>query len=299
MVSIIILNWNGWSDTIECVKSCLSLAYDDFEIIIVDNGSDDDSEAILKSEFPDLNVLQTGVNLGYAGGNNYGVKHAIAKGAEYVWFLNNDTIVDPMALTELVNVAEMDPDNGMVGSKILSYLDPAVIQYAGGLLDANSGTSKHIGFGEKDHHQYDQVAETGYITGCSMLVKSPVIDRIGMMDECYFLYFEESDWCIKAQKNGIKLMYVPDSVVYHKESASTRKVTGAMSYYMTRNRLYFMSRNAENPRWGERFRSDLLGLLRFIYQRDAAQVRSIFDAYRHWATGYMGCRHSLSRIRRS
>jgi len=288
LVYIIILNWNGFKDTIECVESCLKLVYPSYEIVVVDNGSDDGSETIIREHFPGLKFIQTGANLGYAGGNNAGIRYAIKEGADYIWLLNNDTTVDPKALSELVNIAEMDPVIGITGSKILSYSQPSVLLFAGGLLDLSLGTANHIGEGRMDIGQFDTSLETGYITGCSLLVKRSVINDIGLMNENYFLYYEETEWCIKAKEKAYTLIYVPKSIVLHKESVSTQKRKGSMTYYLTRNQLYFIEHNGINVQWLKRFKTDLLYLLKLIYRKDLNTAHSIFTAYVHWISGYMG-----------
>lgn len=294
---IIILNWNGYADTIECVNSCLNLDYPSFAIIVVDNCSSDGSEALIRRTFPQIVVLQSGGNLGYAGGNNVGIKYALERGAEYVWLLNNDTVVEPRALTTLVQALQNLPTAGMAGSKILFYADRSIINYAGGVIDPDLGSSEHIGIYQRDCYQFNEVSETGYITGCSLLTKCSVIEQIGLMYEGYFLYFEESEWCIKARRHGFSLLYVPDSIVYHKESASTRKIGGAVTYYMARNRLYFIARNANRANWITRFRIDLVSLLKHIYKKEFTMARSILVAYAHWLTGYAGCRSCVGKIK--
>ncbi len=139
MVYIILLNWNGWKDTVECVESCRKLSYPDVRIVIVDNGSTDGSETRLRERFPDLELIQTGANLGFAGGNNVGIRYALEKGAEYVWLLNNDTIADAEALSALVQAAEDDQTVGMVGSKIVYHDDPRITLVCRG--SARSGKS--------------------------------------------------------------------------------------------------------------------------------------------------------------
>lgn len=143
-ISIIILNWNGRSDTIECVESCLLSTYPSFRIVVVDNGSSDGSEAALLEKFPYLDIVQTGCNLGYAGGNNRGIRHALANGADYVWLLNNDTVVAPDALAELVAMAEATPHSGMIGSKILFYDRPDTIWFAGGFWSPDGAHIWHL-----------------------------------------------------------------------------------------------------------------------------------------------------------
>ncbi|HTP67164.1 MAG TPA: glycosyltransferase family 2 protein [Geobacteraceae bacterium] len=287
-VCIIILNWNGHRDTIECVESCLTLDYTPYEIVVVDNGSSDGSEEILKKRFPGIRLLQTGANLGYAGGNNAGIRYALAKGADYVWLLNNDAMADAKALAELVSMAGSDPLTGMVGSKILCHAQPSVLLYAGGRIDFAMGGTEHIGYGCEDRGQFDVAGDTDYITGCSLLVKRRVIEEIGLMNEDYFLYFEETEWCAKAKAEGFRLVYAPASVVLHKESASTGKVKGMILYYVTRNRLYFMGKNGAQKRWLKRFAADLYECCRYIKRKDRVQVLNMLAAYRHWISGYMG-----------
>lgn len=285
---IIILNWNGLSDTVECVRSCLELEYAPYEIVIVDNGSADGSETVLRETFPEVKVIQTGRNLGYAGGNNAGIRHAVMEGADYIWLLNNDTVAHPRALDALVGQAKQDPSIGIVGSKICCYADRSRLLYAGGRVDMGTGVTEHIGYGRIDDGSFDQTAETDYITGCSLLVKREVIENIGLMNEDYFLYFEETEWCVQAQRSGYRLIYAPQSVVYHKESATVRKFAGAMLYYLVRNRLLFLQRNGVSVKWFKRFADDLYLVLKNIFRKDVVSARLVLKAYRHWIKGCMG-----------
>lgn len=244
-VHIILLNWNGWRDTVECVDSCRSLAYPNFRIVIVDNGSTDSSEVILRERFPSIEVIQTGANLGFAGGNNVGILHALQNGADYVWLLNNDTVVEPGTLSALVRVANEHSRIGMVGSKIFYNDNPSILWYAGAVLDpCRPHLLHHRGLREVDRGQYDEICETGYVTGCSLLASRGMIEEIGLLEEELFLYFEDSDWNVRAKSAGWKIMYAPESLVYHKISAS---IGGAdspqMLYYTARNLLYFVKRN--------------------------------------------------------
>jgi len=245
LVYIILLNWNGWKDTIDCVKSCRQLSYPDFRIIIVDNGSTDGSDAILREQFPEIELIQTGVNLGFAGGNNVGIRYALEHGADYVWLLNNDTKVDAKTLSALVQVAKDDKNVGMVGSKIVYHDDPRMLWYAGAVLDPEKPYRPyHRGLNEEDRGQYDEVCETGFITGCSLLARKEMMDAVGLLNDELFLYFEDVDWSARAKARGWKLVYCPLSLVYHMVSVS---VGGADSptllYYTARNRLYFVRRN--------------------------------------------------------
>jgi GT2 family glycosyltransferase len=234
-----ILNWNGYADTIACVESCNALQYTNFRVLIIDNGSTDGSERILRERFPDLEFIQTGTNLGFAGGNNIGIKYALNKGADFIWLLNNDTIVDPKALSELVNFAQHRDDIGIVGSKIYYYDHPDIIWFAGGRLQRCTGTSAHIGHLDKDEGRFSEIVEVAYITGCSLLIKREVIDNVGLMDERFFLYFEEIDWNQRVKERGYSILYVPTSIIWHKVSVSTGVDSPSSHYYFSRNSLLF------------------------------------------------------------
>lgn len=244
-VYIVLLNWNGCRDTIECVESCRKLSYPNFRILLVDNGSSDGSESMLRQRLPDVEFIQTGVNLGFAGGNNVGIRYATERGTDYVWLLNNDTVVEPDALSAMVRLADEDSRIGMVGSKILYHENPQMLWYAGAELDPRCPHRlHHRGLMEEDRGQYDEACETGYVTGCSLLARREMVEEVGLLEEGLFLYFEDSDWNARAKKAGWKVMYSPASRVYHKISAS---IGGAdspqMLYYTARNLLYFIKRN--------------------------------------------------------
>jgi GT2 family glycosyltransferase len=236
---IIVLNWNGWQDTMECVESCSKLTYPNFQILIVDNGSTDGSVMQLHERFPAIELLQTGKNLGFAGGNNVGIRHALEQGADYIWLLNNDTIVDPSALSELVHIAQLDDNVGIVGSKIFYYGKPDVIWFAGGWIRYSTGNCGHIGQQEKDKDRFEKVTEADYITGCSLLIKSNVINKVGLMDERFFLYYEDADWNLRVKEHKFKIYYVPSSKVWHKVSMAVGMGSPAAQYYLTRNSLLF------------------------------------------------------------
>lgn len=244
IVTIIILNWNGHQDTIACVESCLKLTYPAFRILIVDNGSTDGSEEILRQQFSDIELLQTGSNLGFAGGNNVGIHHALTGGADYIWLLNNDTVVTPEALNELVKMAESSPRAGMVGSKILLHDEPDTIWFAGAFWTSDGANIHHRGCGEKDAGQYDESCSVDALTGCSLLVKAELIKNIGLIREDYFLYAEDADWCRAAAEGGYELLYAPASKVWHKVSGSVGNSSSRQWYYYTRNTCLFIERHA-------------------------------------------------------
>lgn len=250
-VAIIILNWNSYTDTFECLKSLEKLNYPSFKIYLVDNDSHDNSFKQLISDNKEgkfnLNIsfLQTGSNLGFAGGNNYAIREAYRHGFDYYWLLNNDTVVDKNSLYELIKVIEGDKSIGIVGSKIL-YFDSNEIWFAGGEINKITGATKHIGFRERDLGQYDVIKQVDYITGCSLLFRSSLLEKTGYMEEDYFLYYEETDWNIRAKLDGFKVLYVPMSIVFHKVSSSSGGDTNKapfIDYYFLRNRLVMTKRN--------------------------------------------------------
>lgn len=243
-VYILVLNWNGWKDTIECVESCLKLTYVNSNILIVDNASSDDSEVILRERFPDIDIIQTGENRGYAGGNNFGIRFALAKGADYVWLLNNDTKVDSAALDEMVRVTKNDSTVGMVGPKILLYSRPEYLNCIGSTINLITGQPRLIGLGEKDDGLFDEIKEMDTLSGCSLLVSKDVVDAVGLLDEKFFLFYEETDWILRAKRAGYRMLYVPRARIWHKVSASVGgHQSPLMLYYMTRNNPLLMRQN--------------------------------------------------------
>jgi GT2 family glycosyltransferase len=243
-VDIILVNWNRADLTIECLRSLKAIDYPDHELIIVDNASTDGSAGVLKSSFPDARLFVNDRNLGFAGGNNVGVRYAVDNNADYVLLLNNDTEVDPRFLSELVAATEADPKIGIAGSKIYYFSEPRRLWYAGGSVDLWTGDTHHIGENELDAGQYDVAKDTDYVSGCAMLIKRRVLEEIGLFDERMFLYYEDSDYCMRARRHGYRVVYVPSSVVWHKVSSTTGKVKDLQLFYGTRNMLIFEKRNA-------------------------------------------------------
>ena len=287
-VFILILNWNGWQDTIECVHSCENLIYPNFTIMVIDNGSEDESLQQLQAALPSHEIIATGENLGFAGGNNVGIRHALEKGADYIWLLNNDTTVDPAALTELVKTAEDDEQTGIVGSKILTYTDPDTLHFAGGKVNLNTGETKHLGAWEKDERQFDDIKEVDYVTGCSLLVKRAVIEKIGLMPEEYFLYYEETDWCLSARNAGFIVRMTPNSKVFHKISTSIDYFSTKKLYYLIRNRLIFLQKDGEDRKWFQRVLTDMRHAFFLIRTARFREAGMILKAYGHWLSKRTG-----------
>ena len=242
-VTIILLNWNGWQDTAACIRSCQQLTYPDFELLVVDNNSADGSEERLRALFPGINLIQSGANLGFAGGNNVGIWHALAQGADYICLLNNDTVVAPDALTNLVAALEGHPHAGMAGSKIYYFAPPGRLWFAGGEWQRRPWHPRHRGIDEEDAGQYDRRESVEFLTGCSMLVRAAAIRDTGLLPELFFLYLEDLDWCASFSRRGWEILYEPGSKVWHKVSSSLQGESLTQLYYGVRNRLIFLRRH--------------------------------------------------------
>ena len=245
-VAIIILNWNGLEDTMECLQSLKRINYPNYEVIIIDNGSEKNEAEILRQRFGDYaHVIQNEKNVGFAQGNNIGIRYVLKNSKpDYILLLNNDTIVDSEFLGALVGAGDRDPKTGILGPKLLSCTQPTRFQAAGGIINWWSGTTPQIGAGETDKGQFNILREVDWVPGCALLIKREVIDAIGLMYPGYFLFFEESEWCAKSRKAGYRVVYVPEGKVWHKGGPKTEGHSTVRLYYMTRNRFLFVKRNA-------------------------------------------------------
>jgi GT2 family glycosyltransferase len=236
-VFIIILNWNNWPDTLECLESLKNNDYPNYQVVIIDNGSTEKLQT-------DFKVIYNQKNLGFSGGNNVGIKYALEKGADYVLLLNNDTIVAKDFLSEMIKVAEKDKKIGMIGPQIYFYGDKNRIWFAGGQVNWLYNQGQMRGYNQIDKGQYDSSEETDYITGCCLLIKREVIKKIGLMPEDYFLYYEDTDWSLKAQQAGFKCLFVPRAKIWHKGSKSSQEGSASYIYYHIRNGLILAQRYA-------------------------------------------------------
>ena len=275
-VFIIVLNWNGNQDTIECIHSLRKISYPRYEIVIVDNGSTDGSEEILRNSFPDIKLIQTGENLGFAEGNNVGIRYALDNEADYALILNNDTTVDEAFVTELVNTAESDRSIGIVSSKIYFYDRPDVLWYAGAVLDLKTGKSKHIGYNKKDVGQYDTMRETDRACGCSMMISRRACEAAGLMDAAYFCYGEEADWSLRVREAGYKVVFVPASKVWHKISSATGGAgTGYYLYYSVRNHLHLVKTHLPLKPAGLKIVRDVLIVSRYVFSLFTMKISKV------------------------
>ncbi|MBK5274133.1 MAG: glycosyltransferase family 2 protein [Desulfuromonadales bacterium] len=250
LVYLIILNWNGKTDTLECLASVKSIDYPDFEIVIVDNGSTDGSEKAIRAAFPELTYIQTGENLGYAEGNNVGIRYAMESGADYVFVLNNDTTVDAHILSALVTEAEKSPNAAILGPKIYFYDRPDVINSAGGSINNDTLERGHIGYGTKDDGSaHSIVTSVEWTTGCAMLLRVSALREVGLFDPDFFLICEELDLCARVRRRGLDILFVPDAKLWHKVSAAFEgNYSPVYCYYFFRNSLLYARKNFRDSR---------------------------------------------------
>jgi hypothetical protein len=239
LLSFITVNYNGVDDTCELIDSIPF--NDNMEVIVVDNASTHDEASIINQKYPQVIVLRSEKNLGFAGGNNLGIK--VAKG-KYLFLINNDTIFKEFNANVLIARLESSPQIGMVCPKIRFAWGNNPIQFAGYTpLSPITIRNHSIGFGEEDKEQYDTPHPTPYAHGAAMMLKHEIIEKVGLMPECYFLYYEELDWSMMITRAGYEIWYEPTATIYHKESQSTGQNSPLRTYYITRNRLLLVKRN--------------------------------------------------------
>ncbi|MEO1051208.1 MAG: glycosyltransferase family 2 protein [Bacteroidota bacterium] len=241
LVSIVTVNYNQSEVTCEMIDSLKQITYPNYEVIVVDNASPNDEPEIITYCHQDIKFIKSIRNLGFAGGNNLGVKEATGK---YVLFLNNDTEVAPDFLEPLVEAFETNPKLGMASPKIIYHGTDNIIQYAGAVsISPYTGKGYKIGHGEHDIGQFNQSSYTGLGHGAALMVPMKVIKEVGLMPDIFFLYYEEHDWCEMVKRAGYHVMYVAHATIYHKESVSVGRNSPLKTYYMARNRLLYIRRN--------------------------------------------------------
>jgi GT2 family glycosyltransferase len=249
-VSVITVNWNNFNDSAECLESLRKATYPNFEVILVDNGSAGDDVSLLKQRFGDsIRLIFNEKNSGFAGGCNIGIRDALARGADYVVLLNNDTVVAPDFLEGLVSVAEGDKKVGVAGGKVFCYELPELIWFAGGIINYRTGRTPIKGSGEADKGQFDEIAKVDWISGCFMFVSRDVFQSAGLLDERFFFGWEDVDFCVRAARKGFKVLFVPESRIWHKGFGVNKRdrLMGMPVYYATRGQFLFMDKHFAKP----------------------------------------------------
>ena len=321
-VAIVILNYNGWRYTVECLESLGHLDYPRWWVVLVDNGSNDDSVEQLRawargevrvegpyvkepgwrkpvpiaeydgeppesgggeeSEAP-IVLIRLADNRGFAGGNNVAIRYALRRGADWTWLLNNDTVVAPESLREMLKAGQSDPQIAVVGCKLLYYDRPDIIQAAGGgRFYFWLGISRHYGWNRKDDGRWDRAFEPHYVTGASMLVRDRSWWDVGYFDDSFFFYGEEVEWHLRARRRGWSMRYVPSAIVYHREGGSLLEAT-QRDYLATYSRLRLCRRYRSAALLGASAVNTCVALRRLLWgdwQRTKAVLRAIAAAWR-------------------
>jgi GT2 family glycosyltransferase len=271
-IFILILNWNGKENTIECLESVTKINYPNYHIVVMDNGSVDDSVLVIKKQFPQVTLIENKANLGFAAGNNVGIDYAISKKADYILLLNNDTIVDREILLELIAASKLYAEGSILGAKIYYYKERQKIWFAGAEWLPEQANFQHIGIGTiDDDTKKEAIKETDYICGCALLIKSEVVKKIGTLEPNFFLMWEETDWCYRAKRAGYKCLLVPNAKVWHKISSSFAGGDKAphYQYFWWRNRMLWMERNLSSL--------EAFAAYAIVYREIFRQIRKYFN----------------------
>jgi GT2 family glycosyltransferase len=247
LISIIALNYNQIEVTCEFLESTKKLLYPNYEIILIDNASRENPSSIIHEKYPHVRLIVSEKNLGFTGGNNLGIQNA--KG-DYYFIVNNDTEVTPDLLDKMLEPFYSDSTVGVVSPKIKYFSNPDIIQYAG-FLEVNpfTGRGKTKGSAKVDNGDFDNPGYTAYAHGAAMLVKKEVVDKVGMLPDMFFIYYEELDWSAHIRRAGYNIYYQPKGVIFHKESITMGKESAIKAYYHTRNRILFMRRNTKSSQF--------------------------------------------------
>lgn len=259
LVIIIILNTNRRDDTLACLASLAQTTYRNHKIIVLDNRSSDGSVEAIHSSFPTVQVIELQQNLGYAGNNNVGIQAALTQGADWIFVLNEDTILAPDCLSQLIQLGTSDSRIGIVGPMVYHHDEPNIIQSAGGRLGSD-WQAWHLGQNELDKGQFSVAHEVDWISGCAILVRRTVIEQVGMLDERFFYYWEETDWCARAKKSGWRIVHVPQARLWHKGVQRDYQPSSSVTYYAVRNRFLMLAKHRAPLRawivaWGQTVRT--------------------------------------------
>jgi len=308
-VSIIILNWNGLEDTVECLESLKNITYSNYEVIVVDNGSKGNDAQVLEERFGDyVHLIRNDKNYGYTGGNNIAIRYVVDNSApDYFLILNNDIIVAPDFLDQMIKSTKSDASIGIVGPKVYYSSFPDHIQSVGGKVNMRTGQASLIGVKEIDAGQYNTRQEVDYVFGCCLLIKNEVIQKVGLFDESYFCYWDETDYCFRAREANYKVVCIPEAKIWHKASIKLKvwdktpmsnKASGLPYYYMARNNFKFMKKHATKGQ----YRSFLFYFFGYqfwfmttvclLYHRD---VGRLFGFYRGVKDGLFNSNYGANR----
>ena len=292
-LSIITINYNGLKDTCELIKSIPF--NNEMEVIVVDNASTQDESSVISERYPQIKVIRSPRNLGFAGGNNLGIKEAKGK---YVLLINNDTYFKDFKIEPLIKRLESSEKIGIVCPKLRFAWGNNPIQFAGYTpLSPITVRNQAIGFCDEDHDQYNTARPTPYAHGAAMLIKREAINKVGLMPECFFLYYEELDWSMIFTRAGYEIWYDPACTVYHKESQTTGQNSPLRTYYITRNRLLLVKRNYKgiNKYLSYIYLIGIVGLrdiLKYTVTRQPSLFKAVLKGLRDFINSKFSCLNS-------
>ena len=295
----VVLNWNNPEDTVDCVASLKASTYANLNILLVDNGSTDNSVSLFREKFPELELIETGENLGYAGGNNVGMKRALSKGAEYVFLVNNDVTVAPETVSQLVSAAGCHESTGAAGALVFWRGDPERLYAAYGVVDFSEAIVKLKGRNSRVPDQFSETMEVDWVLGCAILLERKAIEDVGELDERFFAYHDEVDWCTRARKKGYKIVLVPGARVWHAGQSSTggEKYASAKRYFVGRNRVLFAQKHATVRQWVKCVVLFFASLpLAFLRELPRGQARGVLLKLWGFCDGVKGREPPLKRL---
>ncbi len=249
-VAAVVVNWNGREVLAQCLESLIHSDQEGLAIYVVDNASTDGSAEMLGERFPSVRLIRNERNDGYAAGANAGVERVRADGFDYALLLNNDLELAPDAVSALMRAAAGHPGAAFLGPLIYYHDRPDVIWSFGGTVSFLTGDIRHVGLRERDTGQYEEIRRADYVTGCAMLVSLEAVGKIGLMDTGYFMYNEDTDWCMRATRLGYDVLVVPEAKVWHKVSMSSGGgLTPFKVYHRFRSTFRFFARHARFYQW--------------------------------------------------
>lgn len=288
-IGIVIVNYNGAQFQNDSIKSIKEQSYKNFIIIVVDSGSTDNSISLLNEEYDDIVILEQEENIGVAVGNNIGIKYALEHFCEYILLLNNDVELEPRMIEMLI--AEAD-ESTVVVPKIYYYDNPNTIWMAGGEMNWRKGETRHLGIDQLDDGNYDEKKLISYAPTCAMLVHRKVFEKTGFMDEKVFMYFDDTDFCVKVLDAGLQILYIPDAKMWHKVSSSSGgKASKVFVYYYYRNQQYFLNKYKEKCELGAVAYTRIKALVKFLLSSlRNKNDKYILVAYRDYKNNNMGRR---------
>lgn len=297
-VFIIILTWNRVHAVINCLISLNSLKYENFEVLVVDNASEDGTVQKLREIFPKLEIIVNERNLGYTGGNNVGIRHALQKGADYVLLLNNDSLVHPNLLTELIAVANSDPIIAVVGAKNLKAGNPRIIWAAWAKITYGPTLTTIYGANKLDSPKYCRIKDVEQVVGCGYMWRRKALEDIGLLDTNFFGYHEDVDWCFRARKAGWRTVYVGTAIVYHQGSLSCSpfyKNYIPVMYFLGRNAILFTRKHGNFLKLIKLLFNSIIGSIRRCHHSRNKRIKNSFGAELQFWQGVWDGFHNHNR----